>query len=154
MLAQQEPYTIPHHQMLNKPRDDIRRAHLKNHGIWPCSRELVRIEKFVTESVHLGDLVTFQSSGKAWSTTYAVKLKHSTQNLAHDFRRQFDPKGACHTVTSQVVILELTMDVDGPWTGEHMGLTYIPINIEWYTNRSGNLHLGWHEQGQQIHAAP
>ncbi len=134
--------------------DNIRGAHLKGHGVWPCSRELVPSEIFETECVHLGDLVAFQSSGEARSTTYAVKFKHSTENLAHDFGRQLDPKGARHSVASQVVILELAMDVDGLWIGEHMGLLYIPINIVEHTDGSGNLHLGWLEQGQQIHVAP
>jgi hypothetical protein len=95
---------------------------------------LVRTEIFVTKRVHLSDLVAFQSSGEAWSTTYAVKLKHSTENLAHDFSRQLDPKGACHSIASQVVVLELAMDVDGLWIGEHMRLLYIPINIEEHTD--------------------
>jgi hypothetical protein len=140
--------------MSDESRDNIRRAHLKSHSVWPCSRDLVRTEIFVTECVHLGDLVAFQSSGESWSATYAVELKHSTENLAHDFGRQLDPKGACHSVASQVVVLQLAMDVDGLWIGEHMGLLYTPINIEEHTDGSGNLHLGWHKQGQQIHVAP
>jgi hypothetical protein len=140
--------------MSDASRDNLRRAHLKDHGVWPCSRELVRTEIFVTERVHLANLVAFQSSSEAWSTTYAVKLKHSTEDLAHDFGRQLNPKGACHSVTSQVVVLEFAIDVDGLWIGEHMGLLYIQINIEEHTDGSGNLHLGWHEQGQQIHVAP
>lgn len=136
--------------MLDESRDNIRRAHLKDHRVWPCSWELVRIEILGTECVHLGDLVAFQSSGEAWSTTYAVKLKHSTENLAHDLGRQLDPKGACHTIASQVSVLGLTADVDGPRVGEHMGLIYILINIEEHSDCSENLHLGWHEQGQQI----
>jgi hypothetical protein len=153
-------YTIPHHQISDESRDNVRRAHLKNHGVWPCSRELVRTEVFVTECVHLGDLVAFQSSGEAWfvikpnPTTYAVKLKHSTKNLAHDFGRQLDSKGACHSVTSQVLVPGLAMNVDSPWIGEHMGLLYTPINIEEHTDGSKYLHLGWHKQGQQIHVAP
>ena len=140
--------------MSDESRENIWQAHLKGHGVWPCSRKLVRTEIFVTKCVLLGDLVAFQSSGEAWSTTYAVKLKHSTENLAHDFGRQLDPQGACHSITSQVVALQIAMDVDGLWIGEHMGLLYIPINIEEYTDGSRNLHLGWHEQGQQIHVAP
>jgi len=140
--------------MSDESRDNIRRTHLKGHGVWPSGRELVRTEIFVTECVHLGDLVALQISGKAWSTTNAVKLEHSTKNLAHDFGRQLDPKGACHSVASQVVVLELAMDVDGPWIGEHMGLLYILINIEEHADDSGNSHLGWHERGQQIHVAP
>lgn len=108
----------------------------------------------MTECVHLGDLVAFQSSSESWSTTYAVKLKHSTENLAHDFGRQLDPKGACHSVASQIVGLQLTLDVDGLRIGEHMGLLYTPIDIKEHTDGSENLHLGWHEQGQQIHVAP
>jgi hypothetical protein len=130
--------------MSDVSHDNIRRAHLKGHGVWPCSRELVPTKIFVTECVHLGDLVAFQSSGEAWSTTYAVKFKHSTENLAHDFGRQLDSKGACHSVASQVVVLEFAMDVDSRWIGEHMRLLYIPINIEEHTDGSGNLHLGWH----------
>jgi hypothetical protein len=116
--------------MSDESRDSIRQAHLKCQGVWPCSRELIRAEIFGTKCVHLGDLVAFQSSGEAWSATYAVKLKHSTENLAHDFSRQIDPKGACHSVTSQVVVLQLAIDVDGLRIGEHMGLSYIPINIK------------------------
>ena len=116
--------------MSDEFRDNIRRAHLKGHGVWPCSREVVRTEIFVTKCVLLSDLVAFQSSGKAWHTTYAFKLKHSTENLAHDFGRQLDPKGACHSVASQVAVLGLAMDVDSLWVGENMGLLYKPINIE------------------------
>ena len=100
MFAQQEPYTIPHHQMLNKPRDDIRRAHLKNHGIWPCSRELILADIFETERVLLSDLVAFQNARRFWSTTYALKLKHGTEYLAHDLSCQINTKGACYSVAS------------------------------------------------------
>lgn len=116
--------------MLDESRDNIRRAHLKNHRVWPCSWELVRIEILGTECVYFGDLVTFQYSSSAWSTTYAVKLEHCTENLTHDFGRQLDPKRACHSIASQVSVLGLTADVDGPWIGEHMGLICILINIE------------------------
>lgn len=139
--------------MSDESRHNIQQAHLKCHGVWPCSRELVRTEEFGTKCIHLGDLVAFQSSGEARSATYAVKLKHSTENLAHDFGRQLDPKGACHSVTSQVVALQIAIDVDRLWIGEHVGLLYIPINIREQTDGLGNLHLGWHEQGQQIHVA-
>lgn len=145
---------MSHHQTSDESRDNIRQAHLKYHGVWPCSRKLVRTEIFSTECVHLGDLVAFQSPGEAWSATYAVKLEHGTENLAHDFGRQLDPEGACHSVTSQVVVLQLAIYVDGLWIGEHMGLLYIPINIKEQTDNLGNLHLGWHEQGQQIRVAP
>ena len=83
----------------------------------------------MTERVHFGDLVAFQSSGEAWCTTYAVKLKHSTENLAHDFGRQLDSKGACHPVASQVVVLEFAMDVDSLWIGEYMGLWSIHRSV-------------------------
>jgi hypothetical protein len=138
----------------NSRNDLIRRAHLKGHGVWPCSRKLVRAEILVTEGVHLRDLVAFQTSREAWCATYAVKLKHRTEHLAHDFGRQLDPKRACHSVASQVAALQLAMDVHCLWIGEHIGLLYIPIDIEEHTDDSGNLHLGWHEQGQQIHVAP
>jgi len=135
-------YTIPHHQMSGKSRDNIWRAHLKGHGVWPCSWEMVRTEILVTECVLLGDLVAFQSSSEARSTAHALKLKNSTENLAHNFGRQLDPKGACHSVASQVSVLGLTTDVNGLWIGEHMGLLYILFNIEEHTDGSGNLHLG------------
>jgi hypothetical protein len=55
---------------------------------------------------------------------YAVKLKHSTEYLTHDFRRQLYAKGACHPVSSQVAALGLAMDVDSIWVREYMGLLY------------------------------
>jgi hypothetical protein len=116
--------------MSDESRDNKRRAHLKDQGVRPCSREVVRTEIFVAERVLLGDLVAFQSARKARSTTYAVKLKHSTEYLAHDFGRQLDPKGACHSVASQVAVLGLAMDVDSIWVREHMGLIYIAVKSE------------------------
>lgn len=127
-VQQRELYTIPRHQVSNESRDNIRRAHLKNHGIWPGSWELVHTEIFVAESVLLSDFVAPQSARKAWSTAYAVKLKHSTEYLAHDFGRQFNPQRARHSVASQVAVLGLAADVDTTWVTEHIGLLHITIS--------------------------
>jgi hypothetical protein len=89
----------------------------------------------MAESVLLSDLVAFQSARKARSTAYAVKLKHSTEYLAHDFGRQLNPKRARHSVASQVAVLGLATDVDSPWVTEHIGLLHITISIEDHADR-------------------
>lgn len=140
--------------MSDESRDHVRRAHLKDHGVRPCSWELVRTEIFVAERVLLSDLVAFQNSRMTRSTTYAVKLENSTEYLAHDFGRQLDPKRACHSVASQVPVLGPAIDVDSPWVREHVGLLYSAVSIEEGVDVWGNIRLGLHEQGQQIHVGP
>jgi hypothetical protein len=122
------------HQLSDESCDNKRRAHLKNHGIWPRSRKLVRANIFETERVLLSDLVAFQSARKTRSTTYAVKLKHGTEYLAHNLGRQINTKGARHSVASQVAVLGLATDVDSLWITEHIGLLYIAISFEGYAD--------------------
>jgi hypothetical protein len=54
--------------------------------------------------------------------------------LAHDFGRQLYPKGACHSVASQVAVLGLSINVDSVWVREHMGLLYIAVRFEEYAD--------------------
>ena len=111
--------------ILDESREKIRwgaRAHLKYHGIRPCSREVVPTEIFVTERVHLANLVAFELARMARPATQAVKLEHGTEHLAHNLRRNSNSKGAGNSVPGQVAVLGLTIDVDGPWLGEHVGL--------------------------------
>ena len=83
---------------------------------------MIRTEVFVTERVLLGDLVALQRARETWPATDALKLKYSTQHLAHDLRRQLNTKGTGNAIPSQVPVLRLAIDVHSPWVREHVRL--------------------------------
>jgi hypothetical protein len=77
----------------------------------------------VAERVFWRDLVTSESARRGGATANAVKLKHSTEYLAHDFRRQLDAKRAGDSVAGQVTSLGFAIHVNGRWVREDIGLS-------------------------------
>ena len=104
------------------------RTHLEDQLGWPCSRKVVCTEVFEAERVFFGDLVALQLARLAWSAAHMVKLEYSTEDLAHNLRRQLDPERPGNSIPGQVAILGLPIDVDGVRVREHMGLGYLPFN--------------------------
>jgi hypothetical protein len=66
---------------------------------------MIRTEVFIAKRVFFSNLVALQTARRVWSTTYMVKLKHSTEHLAHDLRRQLDAEGPSNSIPGQVAIL-------------------------------------------------
>ncbi len=95
---------------------------MEDHSIWPRGGEVVSAKVFVPQRVLCGDLVAFQVAREASSPAHAVKLEHSAEHLAHDLRRQLDPKRAGDAVAGEIAISRLAFHIDRVRGREHVGL--------------------------------
>jgi hypothetical protein len=97
-------------------------AYLKDHRIWPRGGAEVNVEVLVPQRVLCGNLIPVQLAHEARCPAYIVTLEHSTEHLAHDLRRQLDPKRTIDAVAGEVEIFRLAIHIHRVWVWEHAGL--------------------------------